>query len=89
MSGTLHERIHLGDPRRFVLERDTDETGVSGVGTVAWGVAFPDGAAVTRWNAAIAQTCAWQSIADVVAVHGHGGRTRIVWLDAIPDEAMP
>lgn len=68
-------------PRRFVLERSEDETGLSGTGTVAWGVLFPDGSAATRWNAPIAQTCVWASLEDVVHVHGHQGRTDIVFLD--------
>lgn len=77
----LQQRPHKGQPRRFMLVRVEDETGVSGTGVVAWGLEFPDGHAVTRWNSKIAQTCAWDSIADVVAVHGHDGKTRIRWLD--------
>lgn len=68
-------------PRRFVLQRLEDETGISGTGTVAWGVKFPDGRAVTRWNSDVAQTCVWESMDEVEAVHGHGGRTQIVWID--------
>lgn len=68
-------------PRRFVLERREDETGLSGTGQVAWGVVFPDGTAATRWNAPIAQTCVWASLDDVLHVHGHQGRTDIVFLD--------
>lgn len=70
-----------GHPRRFALHRDHDVSGVSGTGIVAYGVEFPDGHVVTRWNADIAQTCCWASIGDVEHVHGHGGATRIVWLD--------
>jgi len=67
--------------RRFQLERDTDETGISGVGLVSWGVVFPDGKVVTRWNGNIAQVSVWESIEEVRAIHGHGGKTRVVWLD--------
>lgn len=67
--------------RRFELHRDHDVSGVSGTGVVGYGVQFADGTVVTRWNAAIAQTCVWTSIADVEHVHGHGGATRIVWID--------
>lgn len=76
---------HHADPegtRRFVLVRDEDETGISGTGLVAFGVVFPDGVAVTRWNSDVAQTCVWASMDEVEAVHGHGGRTRIEWVDA-------
>lgn len=68
-------------PRRFTLCRDEDETGISGIGLVAFGVVFPDGVTVTRWNSDVAQTCVWQSFEEVDAVHGHGGRTRIEWID--------
>lgn len=68
-------------PRRFQLVRDEDETGISGLGTVAYGVVFSDNIAVTRWNSDVAQTCVWQSMDEVEAVHGHGGRTRIEWID--------
>ncbi len=71
-------------PRLFALERTVDVSGVSGTGTVAYGVLFPDGRVATRWNAGpdgVAQTCAWDSIHDVEAIHGHGGATVVRWLD--------
>jgi hypothetical protein len=68
-------------PRRFRLVREIDVTGVSGVGVVAYGVRFPDGAVATRWNAEIAQTCVWANVGDVVSIHGHNGATRLEWLD--------
>ena len=67
--------------RKFVLVRDEDETGLSGTGVVAFGVVFPDGTVATRWNATIAQTCTWASIEHVEHVHGHNGKTRIVYVD--------
>lgn len=69
-------------PRRFVLQRYEDETGLSGEGLVAWGVCFPDGVAVTRWCVTeVRQTCTWRSMDDVFFVHGHQGKTEVVWLD--------
>jgi hypothetical protein len=66
--------------RSGVLVRDDDETGVSGTGVVAWIVEFPDGVTVTRWAVTdVRQTCVWRSVADVEAIHGHGGKTRIAW----------
>lgn len=75
--------------RTFHLERDRDYSGVSGTGVVAFGVQFPDGVVVTRWNALIAQTCVWEDIAAVQKVHGHQGATRIVWDDDEVDPAAP
>ena len=75
-------------PRRFVLVRHEDETGVSTEqgaapgATVAWGVTFPDGVTVTRWCVSeIRQTAVFASIADVKAIHGHGGKTQVEWMD--------
>lgn len=77
----LTARRSTDPPRRFQLVRDEDETGISGTGVVAWGVCFDDGVAVTRWNSDVAQTCVWVSMDEVEAVHGHKGRTRVVWID--------
>ncbi len=68
--------------RSGVLVRDDDETGVSGTGVVAWVVEFPDGTTVTRWAVTeIRQTCVWASVDDVLAIHGHNGKTRLQWDD--------
>lgn len=70
-----------GFPYPGRLIRDDDETGVSGTGPVAWVVEFPDGTAVTRWAVTdIRQTCVWTSIEDVLAIHGHNGKTRLEWM---------
>lgn len=66
---------------RFVLYRGEDETGVSGTGVVAGGVAFPNGKCVVSWFTAVTSVAVYDSIAAVRAIHGHGGKTRIVWLD--------
>lgn len=72
--------------RRFLLRRDVDETGVSGTGDVAQGVEFDDGRACLRWLTDTASTCAYDSMGDLELIHGHGGKTRIVWLDLEPVE---
>lgn len=68
-------------PRRFYLDRTTDITGASGTGRVADGVLWPDGTASLRWLGERPSTVHWDRIEDAEAVHGHGGYTRIVWLD--------
>lgn len=68
--------------RRFVMVRDVDVSGVSGEGVVIWGLECPDGRVLYRWNTSTATSVAADSIADVVAVHGHDGATRLVWLDS-------
>lgn len=67
--------------RRFILRRDEDVTGKSGTGVVCYGVEFPDGRVATRWNAEVAQTCSFDSIHDVIAIHGHNGKTHVAWMD--------
>lgn len=75
-------------PRRFLLRRIEDETGVSGTGHIADGVVFPDGTAVLRWRTGTASTAVYASTADVETIHGHGGKTRLVFVD-LPEGAHP
>ena len=64
---------------RFHLERDEDESGVSGTGIVAEGVVFTDGTAVLRWRTKpYASTAVYASLAELEHIHGHGGKTRVV-----------
>ena len=77
--------------RRFVLMRDEDVTGVSGTGVVAEGVHWTEGDVVAlRWTSAWPTSVVFhdRGIASVEAIHGHGGKTRIVWLDPTADESL-
>lgn len=67
--------------RKFVLERDVDETGVSGIGQVAEGIVFWDGTVVLRWRSKFPGTTMFSSSEDMQGVHGHGGKTRVVFID--------
>lgn len=67
--------------RRFELHRDEDETGVSGTGVVAEGVQFTDGTCAMRWRATHTSTAVYGDVETLEAIHGHNGRTRIVWID--------
>ena len=79
-------------PTLFELHRDVDATGVSGPGRVAAGVIFPfDGGAVYEWQPVapppgydrlVRQFGAYDSIAEVLAVHGHQGSTVLRTIDA-------
>jgi hypothetical protein len=60
------------------LVRTTDVTGVSGTGVVAYGVEFPDGRVVLRWCTGIDSTVLYDSITDVVHIHGHNGATELI-----------
>jgi len=69
-------------PRPFALYRHQDVTGVSGTGSVAHGVQFADGQVVIRWLGPSPSTVVWNSLDDAMKVHGHGGKTHVVWLAA-------
>lgn len=73
-------RVRLdGMPRTFTLYRKEDETGVSGTGEVAHGCLFDDGKVAMRWRTATASTTIFDSIDEVIKVHGHAGKTEIRW----------
>lgn len=90
----------MGLVRRFELHRDHDVSGVSGPGVVADGAQFaedevltwPDGKQTAlpagwcrvTWRGRYRSIVLWPSIDQVIAVNGHGGATRIVWLDDEP-----
>lgn len=67
--------------RRFKLLRLEDESGVSGEGIVCHGVQFPSGRCVMEWDTDMASIGVYDSIEHVERVHGHGGKTRVVWVD--------
>ncbi len=67
--------------RRFLLVRDRDLTGVSGTGVVAEGTVFTDGLSVLHWLREPFATGVYQSLADVIAVHGHEGATQVEFID--------
>lgn len=67
--------------RLFKLVRDEDISGISGIGMVAEGVKFSDGTCVLCWVTEHRSIAIYASIEELDAIHGHGGRTRIEWVD--------
>lgn len=67
--------------RRFELHRDKDESGVSGTGVVAEGCEFTNGACALTWLTRFRSVAMYASVKELEAVHGHGGATRLVWVD--------
>ena len=71
-------------PRLFHLIRDEDHTGVSGTGIVAEGVVFSTGRVALHWiSSNLSSTALHDSLENVQAIHGHGGKTRVVFLDEL------
>ncbi len=69
--------------KTFTLERDEDETGISGTGTVAEGIEFTDGTVALKWVVGEHRSVVyWPGGMNAVdAIHGHNGKTRIVYLE--------
>lgn len=68
--------------RKFHLNRERDESGVSGTGIVAVGVVLPSGRAIIEWVSKRTKADSlgiYDDIEDVDKVHGHDGATKIVF----------
>lgn len=69
--------------RTFHVIRDEDMSGVSGTGVIAEGVLWSNGHVDVRWLSIHKITEHAESVAEWVAVHGHEGRTKIVFDDEV------
>lgn len=67
--------------RTFQLQRLEDVSGVSGTGIVAEGVQFHDGQCAVSWFGSHHTVEIAPSIDTVMAIHGHGGKTVLVWTE--------
>lgn len=68
--------------KMYFLCRKEDVSGTSGTGHIAQVAEFDDGVVVVRWvaemNAAgVASTTVFNSLGDVLRIHGHEGRTGV------------
>jgi len=68
------------DVRIFRLLRDEDKSGVSGIGLVAVGAVFPSGKVVVEWLGPHSTFGIYNNLTDVERIHGHGGKTRVVFV---------
>jgi hypothetical protein len=67
--------------RKFHLQRVEDEGGVSGTGKVAEGVVFSNNWVALTWLTKHTSVAFYMSMNEVKAIHGHGGKTEVVWDD--------
>ena len=65
--------------RTFYLVRDVDVSGVSGTGRPAQGVQFDDGTCAMRWLTGVNSTGFYNSIEDLIFIHGHNGASKVEW----------
>lgn len=71
--------------RLFHLIRDDDVSGVSGIGRVAEVVELENGKVVVGWLRGAKTVAVFDSLDDVIAVHGHEGST---WLELERDSDL-
>lgn len=71
-------------PRTFDLVRYVDVSDVSGTGIIAQGTQFRDGQTVVQWCVPnMPRTVqVWDSLDDVLRIHGHNGATVVKFHDA-------
>jgi hypothetical protein len=75
--------------RRFQLERLVDVSGVSGTGVVAYGAQAPDGTCVLWWESALESIGIYPDMETLLAIHGHQGTTRAMYIDDPVDAVDP
>lgn len=75
--------------RRFHLHRVEDESGVSGVGIVAEGVIFESGKVAISWLTKYTSVGLYDSVEIMLHIHGHGGKTRLIMVDASEPDVAP
>ena len=72
----------MSDIRTFHLWRKEDVSDVSGTGVVAVGAQLPTGRCVIEWlpgKVDVRSIVIYATIDEVQIVHGHDGKTEIVW----------
>lgn len=69
--------------RLFQLVRNEDSSGVSGTGVVAEGVEFANRECVLHWLSKKSSLGIYSTMDDIIAIHGHDGKTVIVFVETI------
>jgi hypothetical protein len=67
--------------RPFLLQREEDVSGTSGTGVVAEGCEFSNGFCAVIWLSALGTYSWYSNVKTITSIHGHEGRTFVVWLD--------
>jgi hypothetical protein len=60
-----------------------DVSGTSGTGVVAEGAIFTNTKVILSWLTIHKSMAIYDSLAEMEAIHGHDGRTKIVWDDEV------
>ncbi len=75
--------------RTFHLVRREDVHGISGTGAVAQGVLFDTGKVAMAWLSGCPSVTVYDSLRDVVTIHGHGAHSTVVFDDGAPAPEAP
>lgn len=76
------KKNYLSKIKRFYLQRNEDESGVSGTGIVVTGVEFPSGQIAIEWSASpVKSVTIYPNVEAMISVHSHGGKTLLKWID--------
>lgn len=67
--------------RRFILKRTEDIHGNSGTGNVAEGCEFENGWVALTWNSQYSSGTWFSSVHNLKHLHGHEGKTKVIWID--------
>ena len=67
--------------RRFLLYREQDVSGSSGVGIVAEGCVLPSGRVAMEWLVPPSNFGLYSSLQALIDTHGHQGRTLVLLKD--------
>jgi hypothetical protein len=65
--------------KNFYLMRHEDAGGISGTGIVAVGSIFPNGKVVFQWVTYRSSMELYDSIENLIEIHGHGGKTEVIY----------
>ena len=78
MSGSKRKPRRTNTMKIFYLNRTEDESGISGTGRVAQGFVFDNGKVAVTWLSEHPSVTVYDSIGEVHAIHGHGGKTEVM-----------
>jgi hypothetical protein len=76
----IQEEMKVSLPRIGCLTRIEDVSGVSGTGRIATVLAFDDKCIVYWGCSSIHQVEIFDSVEDLISIHGHEGKTTVVWI---------
>ena len=66
--------------KNFHLNRTVDDSGISGTGIIAEGSVLSNGKCIVSWLSRTSSVEIWNSVEDMMKIHGHGDHTQIKFI---------